>query len=325
MRWRHQLRTDSGGGTSLPREAMWRRVVAAVAGSCVALLPACTGRDGAGSGVSAPQSRETSTPTAGPLPSAEGPTGPEPAARRRLPATPPAISADRRAAQTPDRQCRDNLSRPGAVLVIGDSITVAGAVRLEAELARAGFPACVDARGRRTIEQGNVVLRRFVDAAYLSPDTLVVMALGANDVLKGKGWGRCQATTALSLAGDRRVLWVNSFHRGTPRADAGSRALNGEIDAVAAKVARLRVVDWHAVAGRDISILKRDRLHPNPKGVRVWAATVSQGVAATDGWHPGERPVSPACGGVTTTLTPTSGPLPQESRDGSIVPAPQTP
>ena len=172
---------------------------------------------------------------------------------------------------------------PVRVTVLGDSITAgyglapaqAMPARLQAELARAGASVTVVAAGvfGDTAEGG---LRR---ADQVQPGGVVVVALGANDLLQGVAPARTEAAlhaliAKLEAKGCRVVL-------------AGGRspfAPAATFDALFARVARAEgvplVPDLLSGVSLHAGFVQKDGLHPNARGAQLIAERLAPAVRA---------------------------------------------
>lgn len=174
------------------------------------------------------------------------------------------------------------------VVMLGDSITAgyglpaaqAVPARLQAELARIGAPARVINAGRSGDTTAGGAAR--LDRAVPKDAALVVVALGANDLLSGADPARVQTNLdrivrRLKARGQRVVLagvQVPSI-LGGPYA----RAFNGAFARVAQAHRVLFVPDMLAGVALNPDLNQSDGIHPNARGAQVIARRLAPVVA----------------------------------------------
>lgn len=155
-----------------------------------------------------------------------------------------------------------------SVLVVGDSLAVGLRPYLQQQL---GTDVAWDAKSGRTTPQGLFALRAALKV--VQPSTVVV-SLGTND---GSSPARFQdrITRMLGAIGSKRcVVWANIYR---PARKGPYAALNTVLDAEAAKVSRLHLVDWlGAVKGRAVTL--PDGLHPNATGFEYRSKLIADAV-----------------------------------------------
>jgi lysophospholipase L1-like esterase len=155
-----------------------------------------------------------------------------------------------------------------SVLVVGDSLAVGLRPYLQQQL---GTDVAWDAKSGRTTPQGLVALRAALKV--VQPSTVVV-SLGTND---GSSPVRFQdrINRMLSAIGSKRcIVWANIYR---PARKGPYAALNTVLDAEAARVSRLHLVDWlSAVKGRAVTL--PDGLHPNTQGFEYRSKLIADAV-----------------------------------------------
>jgi hypothetical protein len=101
------------------------------------------------------------------------------------------------------------------------------------------------------------------------PDVLVY-ALGTNN-----GASPEQIEQVVDLAaGIDRIVFVNVA---VPR--GWETDTNFALEQVAGILENVAIVDWHATAGGDSSLLRSDGYHPNADGAAVWAGLIIRAIA----------------------------------------------
>ena len=90
----------------------------------------------------------------------------------------PAQAATATIYQTDPTTCRVNLAKPGAVLIIGDSITAGWFTASTAQYTAAGRPACINGQAGRATAGAVIVLASYKSAGMITPSTTVVRRLG---------------------------------------------------------------------------------------------------------------------------------------------------
>jgi hypothetical protein len=88
--------------------------------------------------------------------------------------------------QSDPTTCQVNLAKPGAVLIIGDSITAGWFTASTAPYTTAGRPACINGQAGRATADAVTVLASYKSAGMTPPSTAVVMAIGSNDTYDAK-------------------------------------------------------------------------------------------------------------------------------------------
>ncbi len=172
---------------------------------------------------------------------------------------------------------------PAQVTVLGDSITAgyglaraeAMPARLQAELARTGAPVTVIAAG----VFGDTAEGGLARAGQVAPGGVVVVALGANDLLQGVAPARTEA----ALLGIVRRLKA----KGCRVVLAGGRspfAPAATFDALFARVARSEgvplVPDLLSGLSLRAGYVQKDGLHPNARGAQLIAERLAPAVRA---------------------------------------------
>jgi lysophospholipase L1-like esterase len=155
---------------------------------------------------------------------------------------------------------------PGAVLVVGDSLTVGArdVGDLRGLLERDGWRAGVIARTAAALDWG---LER-VESLDRVPE-IAVVALGTNPGPTVRGFADevDALLDALEARGARRVLWVAPHHADGRRYDAKVRVL---YDAAEARPV-VRVADWGVVAEEHPEWMDDDGIHLTDRGYAALA------------------------------------------------------
>jgi lysophospholipase L1-like esterase len=169
-------------------------------------------------------------------------------------------------------------TRPGAVFVVGDSLTVGTEPWLRASLRRAGWSLTgVDARVGRPVSEGLRILR-----ARSGLPATVIVALGTNDLGAAPSTVAQWLRTARDIVGHRRLVWVNLCLSATdhPRL-AGFRQINAALATYAARFG-VQIADWCSFAGRQDIRPGPDGIHYSPAAyeqrARFYAAALAQGL-----------------------------------------------
>jgi lysophospholipase L1-like esterase len=171
--------------------------------------------------------------------------------------------------------------------MIGDSLTVGATPVLKEVFAQLGFSAiAINAEKSRRIEasEGKVGPRAGIDVAkYVvgsRPRPQVwVIALGTNDAGQYKDAAEYRGVIDKLLAiipADVPLAWIDNY-----RGDhlPGSVLFNQELRAALDKRGHAVVGDWYRECLKpDAAILGLDEVHPNKRGVLVFAATVRTAV-----------------------------------------------
>src|SRR5665811_666354 len=131
----------------------------------------------------------------------------------------PAQAATATIYQTDPTTCRVNLAKPGAVLIIGDSITAGWFTASTAQYTAAGRPACINGQAGRATAGAVIVLASYKSAGMITPSTTVVMAIGSNNTQ-----GYPSEPTSLRQGGSRqgRLARGRSKLGGWPRFPGGA-------------------------------------------------------------------------------------------------------
>ncbi|WP_404710173.1 arylesterase [Sphingomonas sp. MMS24-J13] len=167
------------------------------------------------------------------------------------------------------------------IWALGDSLTAGYGLlpkdgftnQLEAGLRRAGVPATVKNGGVSgdTSAQGRARLLWGLRGLGVKPD-LVIVELGANDMLRGLPTAQASANLAAILAELQRrgIRTLVAGMKAPPNLGPNyRRAFDGMYPALAAKYrARLYPFFLDGVAGNR-TLIQADGLHPNPKGVQI--------------------------------------------------------
>lgn len=172
---------------------------------------------------------------------------------------------------------------PSSIVMLGDSITVGAKPILELVLTQMGFSAItIDAEKNRRIEssggtygpKAGTAVATFVVGVGPPPE-LWVIALGTNDAGQYKDAGEYRAVVDSMLAIIPRaapLAWIDTY-----REDhlAGSELFNRVLREALATRGHAVVGDWYQrCAQPDARILGLDGVHPNKRGVLVFAETV---------------------------------------------------
>jgi len=174
--------------------------------------------------------------------------------------------------------CGDDIeiTRPAAVLLVGDSILAQASDELSAALRDEGWHPIVDSRPGSAIS-GEVIVpegwpERISNLVRVSKPDVVVVELGTN------GCGSCPSLAAgidgvmEELHGVERVYWLNvKEHAPIPERPA---ALNEALDAATDRWDNLEVLDMNERFGDDPALTLADDIHLSPEGVHVLAQLV---------------------------------------------------
>ena len=155
----------------------------------------------------------------------------------------------------------------GEVVVVGDSVTIAAAPSLEADLPGVA----VNAEVSRSVYAALPALQA-MDAGGARP--CVVIALATNGSVETD-----QLDAILSYLGPDRGLVLVTAHG--PARTTWIPPANETIRAFArAHPDRVAVADWDAAVGARPDLLLDDQVHPVPEGGELYAQTVTDAVAA---------------------------------------------
>ena len=187
----------------------------------------------------------------------------------------PAQAAAATIYQTDPTTCRVNLAKPGAVLIIGDSITAGWFAASTAQYAAAGRPACINGQSGRVTAGAVTVLASYKSAGTITPITTVVMAIGSNDTYGAKnGYMRWQVDNVERVVGMRQpVVWVDVLNWSLSRGVAGQRVyglgtwtVNLQLWGKDIQYPNLRVAHWNAMIRSTYTKYLSDLLHTNAYG-----------------------------------------------------------
>jgi lysophospholipase L1-like esterase len=158
------------------------------------------------------------------------------------------------------------------VLVVGDSLEVGTGPYLQRELA--GTDVSVDARTGRPSGEGVRVL-----AGRLQPGhDVVVFDMGVNDSPSSAAALASDLAAARRLAG-KRCMVVATVQR-PPLNGVSVAGLNRAVESFATRDQNAQLVDWHAAAAEQPSLLNPDRVHPTPAGYAARGRLVADSVRA---------------------------------------------
>jgi hypothetical protein len=187
----------------------------------------------------------------------------------------PAQAATTTIYQTDPTTCRVNLAKPGAVLIIGDSITAGWFTASTAQYTAAGRPACINGQAGRATAGAVIVLASYKSAGMITPSTTVVMAIGSNDTYGAKnGYMRWQVDNVERVVGrSQPVVWVDVLNWSLSRGVAGQRVyalgtwtVNLQLWAKDTQYPNLRVAHWNAMIRGTYKKYLSDLLHTNAYG-----------------------------------------------------------
>jgi hypothetical protein len=149
------------------------------------------------------------------------------------------------------------------VSMYGDSVLLGARDQLLAQFA--GQQVTVDAVEDRSL-LGAIGLFQSAGAGL---GDVVVLDLGYNDEADGEVFrGRIDAAMS-TLAGVKRVIWLNQHDWGPGRA-----AMNAELAAAASRYPNLDVVDWNAQVAAHPEYVYGDQIHLTPAGQPAMATLV---------------------------------------------------
>ncbi|MEO7557253.1 MAG: hypothetical protein ABIV94_11690 [Acidimicrobiales bacterium] len=195
--------------------------------------------------------------------------GPGDGAESAMPTTP--------APQAPTTTAGPRRAHSGALLVVGDSLTVgADSKGLTKLLKAAGWQPTIEAEEGRSTKGAIDVVQRRVKVA----PPLVLVELGTNP-------GSAIATFApevdnlvdlLRSRGAQRVVWVTPVHHDDDRYDDKVRVL----EARAVADPEFRVADWRRVAWANKEWFRADGLHYNDAGFAALAQFLDEAADAND-------------------------------------------
>lgn len=155
----------------------------------------------------------------------------------------------------------------GAVLVVGDSLTVGSANTTKTSSSQV---LAVDAEVGRSVRTGIEKLRSN-DAAGSS---LIVFALGTNDHLASPSQVASWVAQVAEASGGRPVIWVNLDTGGSM---SGAATFNGALTSAAADHPNITVADWDShIAGR-VGLRAGDGIHYTAAGYQTrgaWLADI---------------------------------------------------
>jgi len=187
----------------------------------------------------------------------------------------PAQAATATIYQTDPTTCRVNLAKPGAVLIIGDSITAGWFTASTAQYTAAGRPACINGQAGRATAGAVIVLASYKSAGMITPSTTVVMAIGSNNTYGAKnGYMRWQVDNVERVVGrSQPVVWVDVLNWSLSRGVAGQRVyalgtwtVNLQLWAKDTQYPNLRVAHWNAMIRGTYKKYLSDLLHTNAYG-----------------------------------------------------------
>lgn len=173
--------------------------------------------------------------------------------------------------------CQGQISPPGPVLLIGDSIFHGAADELESELRSDGWDTRMEAHPGAGIRGGGFSgvdwPRRLPELVSAVDPQVVIVELGTN------GCGPCDSVpraiddVMVSLAGVDVVLWL-TVQTDSPRSGEAT-AVNATLEEAADKWANLELLRYDQwVAGRP-ELVPPDGVHPTPDGEVALAGQVA--------------------------------------------------
>jgi len=178
---------------------------------------------------------------------------------------------------------------PSSVLVVGDSITIAGSHDLAHDLNTASVNSTF-------ADQAGAGLSTFMNPSntklYIpglvraSNPGLLVIALGTNDYGDSTSYPKQMNALFGSIPSTQPVLWVlpyyqdiqpGSYAHMTP----GLKSLDSVIQAQTAAHSNMTTLDMNAVFGTNASYIGPGGLNPNAAGQAVWANAISQAIVSS--------------------------------------------
>jgi lysophospholipase L1-like esterase len=177
-----------------------------------------------------------------------------------------------------------------SVLVVGDSITVAGQPALTTALNQAGVHSQFDAE----VGKGLSYFMNAADQAHYIPTLvkntnpgLLVIALGTNDYSDSATYAAQMSAMFAAIPTSQPVLWVLPYYQDIQpgsyqhiTTDLGS--LDQVIDSQTAAHPNMTTVDMNSVFGTNASYIGGDGLHPTAQGQAVWANAIAQAITTSN-------------------------------------------
>jgi len=167
------------------------------------------------------------------------------------------------------------------VTAVGDSVMVASAAALEADMPGIYIDAQVD----RPMVTGLTVIQDLAASGLLRH--YVVVGLGTNGPVAAS-----QIRELRRLIGPHRdLILINTFGPMTWEAE-----VNAVLDSAARHYARVKLANWHQAIAKHTSLLWPDGIHPKPSGAKVYARVVLTAIRAELAPAPAaacSQPISP--------------------------------
>lgn len=208
---------------------------------------------------------------------------------------------------------RRNPNGQGALVVVGDSLTVGAAAfgSLKSRLADLNVwtRVIVDARtGRKASTGAKVIASRLATSADA---TAIVIAMGTNDMISNAnpGYPRTLIDTVMARTRGLPVLWVNIEFSSVVHPDWVARAtrFNRELRRATARWPRLRVADWNSTftSGTVIRFVG-DGVHLTTTAYRMRARWLTQQARAFGNAIVNETTTTTTVPETSTTITSTT-------------------
>ncbi|MCU1395787.1 MAG: hypothetical protein JWM34_4215 [Ilumatobacteraceae bacterium] len=174
---------------------------------------------------------------------------------------------------------------PASIAMVGDSITALSKTTIQAVMTEIGFQTItINAEPSRRIESGkqkptpglNIV--KFIEASKPAPDMWVI-ALGTNDAGQYSNDADYQALIDDVLAVIPKkapLVWISTYrHDQVP----ACQHFNLLVRASLLQRGNAAMGEWFDQVTKNSSILTHDGVHPNAKGILVFADTVRSAIA----------------------------------------------
>ncbi len=159
-----------------------------------------------------------------------------------------------------------------SVVYVGDSLGVGTGPYLEDELA--GLAINNDSDIGRPSGVGVAILESLIAAS----DEVVVFDLGTNDDPSNPGALAANLAAARSIAGSRCMV-IATLNR-PPLNGVPVDGLNSAVTSFARADGNVSLVDWHARAEADPSLLIDDGVHPSPEGYALRARLFAHAITS---------------------------------------------
>jgi len=225
-------------------------------------------------------------------------------------------------------RARGRVAHQGALLVIGDSLTV-GATSMGGFSSRlrslaAWDEVVIDARVGRSARIGaGVLARRLTGTVDVGA---VVVALGTNDMAgyRDSAYARWLIDEVMTRARDLPVMWINLEFAATPRPDRKPRGVrfNTQLGRAAERWPNLKVSDWNGwFTPRGDSRFVADGMHLTATGYRARSTFMVEEIARFARWIEtgGTTTTAPAptTASTTTALPPSTTAAPEGTTPSS--------